>query len=194
MQNEVRSVIILSKSSKMVEFIKAAMPQDRFSPVRILSSANDARRTLLNTNVDIVIIHTPLTDEFGTRLAQDISREYATAVIVKPELLEKVSYKLEPYGVVTLPSTLYKSVFYQTLTLLSSSVVKMNKLKADSKKLRGKLHEVKTITRAKALLIAERNMTEEQAHRYIEKLAMDTSRKKTEVVRSIIEELSNEDI
>lgn len=193
MQNEPRSVIILSKSSKMVEFIKSAMPQERFSPVRVLSSANDARRTLLNTNVDIVIIHTPLTDEFGTRFAQDISQEYATAVIVKPELLEKVSYKLEPHGVVTLPSTLYKSVFYQTLTLLSSSVVKMNKLKADSKKLRDKLHEVRTVTKAKSLLISEKDMTEEQAHRYIEKTAMDSGQRKIDVAKAIIRDITGEE-
>lgn len=193
MQKETRSVMILSKSSKMVDFIKAAMPQDSFSPVRVLSNAADARRTLLNTTVDIVIIHTPLNDEFGTKLAQDISKECAVAVIVKPELLEKVSYKLEPYGVVTLPSTLYKSVFYQTLMLLSSSVIKMNKLKEDSKKLREKLHEVRAVTKAKSLLISERDMTEEQAHRYIEKTAMDSGQKKTDIAKAIIRDITGEE-
>ena len=193
MQNEPRSVIILSQNSKTVEFIKSAMPQDRFSPVRVLSSANDARRTLLNTNVDIVIIHTPLTDEFGTRFAQDISQDYATAVIVKPELFEKVAYKLEPYGVVTLPSTLYRSLMCQTMMLLSSSVIKMNKLKEDSKKLREKLHEVRTLTRAKSLLISEKDMTEEQAHRYIEKKAMDSGQRKIAVAKAIIMDLTGEE-
>lgn len=193
MQKEVRSVMILSKSRKMIEFIKAVIPQDSFSPVRILSCAADARRTLLNTNVDIVIIHTPLNDEFGTKLAQDISKECAVAVIVKPELLEKAAYKLEPYGIVTLPSTLYKSVLYQTVMLLSSSVVKINRLKENSKQLREKLHEVRSVTKAKALLISERDMTEEQAHRYIEKTAMDCGQKKIDIAKSIIRDITGEE-
>ena len=193
MQKETRSVMILSKNSKMVDFITAAMPPDSFSPIRVLSSATDARRTLLNTNVDIVIIHPPLTDEFGTKLAQDISKECAVAVIVKPELLEKAAYKLEPYGIVTLPSTLYKSVLYQTVMLLSSSVVKMNRLKENTKQLREKLHEIRTVTKAKSLLISERNMTEEQAHRYIEKTAMDSGKRKIQIAKAIIRDITGEE-
>ena len=141
-----------------------------------------------------MIINTPLSDEFGTKLAEDLSRECAVALIVSPELTERVTNKLEPYGVVTLPSKFYKTVFSQTLTLLASSVTKMSVLRKESETLKSKLREIKAMTKAKALLISEKGMTEEQAHRYIEKLAMDTSRKKIEVVRSIIEDLSNEDI
>ena len=193
MQAEPRSVLIVSKSQKMVDFIKAVMPQDRFFPIHVLSSAAEARRILLNTPIDIVVIHTPLSDEFGTKLAQDVSKECATAVIVKPELLERAAYKLEPYGVVTLPSTLYKSVLSQTVMLLSSSVVKMNKLKESSEQLKGKLREIKAVTKAKALLISERDMTEEQAHRYIEKAAMDSGRKKMDIAKAIIRDITGEE-
>ena len=189
-----RSVMIVSNNGKLTNYMKAEMPHERFYPVYVVTNAAQARQTELRTPVDIVIINTPLSDEFGTKLAEDLSRECAVALIVSPELTERVTNKLEPYGVVTLPSKFYKTVFSQTLTLLASSVTKMSMLRKESETLKTKLREIKAMTKAKALLISEKGMTEEQAHRYIEKLAMDTSRKKIEVVRSIIEDLSNEDI
>ncbi len=193
MQTAQRSVMIVSKSSKMVEFIRSAAPQDRFSPVLVVSSAGEARRVLLMKPVDIVLIHTPLPDEFGTKLARDISGQCAVAVIVKPELAEKTAYKLEPFGVVTLPSVLHRSVLHQTVMLLSSSVAKMERLRRNSEDIKKKLREFRTVARAKTLLISERGMTEEQAHRYIEKTAMDSGRKKTDIAEELIESLSGEE-
>ena len=189
MQTEQQSIMIVSRSSKMIEFIKSALPPERFSPIIVCSNASDARRKILSRRSDIVIIDTPLPDEFGTKLAQDLSGEYAVAVIVKPELLERCSFKLEQYGVVTLPKTLYRSVLYQTMMLLSVSVTKMKRLSQDRDQLKAKLREVKNVTKAKALLMSQRNMTEEEAHRYIEKTAMDSGRKKGDVAKEIISEL-----
>lgn len=194
MNNYQISVMIISQNVKMVDFIKSAMPPDKFFPVHVVTNASQARRKLLSSPVDIVVIMTPLPDEFGTKLAQDLSSEYAVAIIVKPELLERAAYKLEPFGIVTLPSTLYKTVLYQSLMLLGASVTKMKRLSRERDKLKAKLGEVRLVIRAKSLLISERFMTEDEAHRYIEKAAMDSGRKKGEIAAEIIKELSNEEL
>ena len=49
-----------------------------------------------------------------------------------------------------------------------------------------KLEEIRVINRAKWILIGEMNMTEEQAHRHIEKQAMDMCKSKKEIAESII--------
>lgn len=192
MQKDINSVMIVSKNSKMVEFIRSAMPPDKFSPVIVVADAGQARRTILRTPAEIVIIDTPLPDEFGTRLALDLSEKCALAVIVKPELLERTSYKLEQHGIVTLPRTLYRSLLYQTLMLLSVSVTKMKQLSKDRDALKAKLREVRIVTKAKTLLISEKSMTEEEAHHYIEKAAMDSGKKKTDVAAELIRELSDD--
>ena len=56
----------------------------------------------------------------------------------------------------------------------------METLRKESETLKSKLREMKTLSKAKSLLISEKGMTEEQAHRYIEKSAMDGSMKKLE--------------
>ena len=194
MQIDQKSVMIVSKAGKMLDYIKLSLPPEKFSPVHVVSSAVQARQTELRSHVDIVIINTPLPDEFGTKLAQDLSVECAVVIIVNPELAERVTNKLEPFGIVTLPSKFYKTVFFQTISLLASSVTKMETLRKESETLKSKLREMKTLSKAKSLLISEKGMTEEQAHRYIEKSAMDGSMKKLEIARLIIEELSDDDI
>ncbi len=194
MQIDQKSVMIVSKAGKMLDYIKLSLPPEKFSPVHVVSSAVQARQTELRKPVDIVIINTPLPDEFGTKLAQDLSVECAVVIIVNPELAERVTNKLEPFGIVTLPSKFYKTVFFQTISLLASSVTKMETLRKESETLKSKLREMKTLSKAKSLLISEKGMTEEQAHRYIEKSAMDGSMKKLEIARLIIEELSDDDI
>ena len=128
MQAKQHSIMIVSRNPKMIEFLKSAMPPDRFHPILVVTNAGEARRIILRSPYDIILIDTPLPDEFGTKLALDLSDECAVAVIVKPELIDRASYKLEKYGIVTLPRTLYKSVLYQTLILLGISVSKRKQL------------------------------------------------------------------
>ncbi len=191
MQKEHLSIMIVSNDPKMIDYLKKAMPRDRFFPVFVFSNAADARRNVLQRQTDIVIIDTPLPDEFGTKLAQDLSLKCAAAVIVKPELSERISYKLEQYGIVTLPRTLHKALLYQTFILLSISVTKTKTLSKDRDNLKAKLREVKNTSKAKALLISKKSMTEEEAHQYIQKAAMDSCKKKSEIIEDIIEKLSD---
>ncbi len=192
MQAKQHSIMIVSRNPKMIEFLKSAMPPDRFHPILVVTNAGEARRIILRSPYDIILIDTPLPDEFGTKLALDLSDECAVAVIVKPELIDRASYKLEKYGIVTLPRTLYKSVLYQTLILLGISVSKRKQLSEEKESLKSRLSEIKALTRAKALLISKKHMTEQEAHRYIEKMAMDKCIKKAEAVALIINELSDD--
>ena len=59
-------------------------------------------------------------------------------------------------------------------------------LQKENNKLRAKLEELRYVSRAKFLLITEQGMSEEAAHRYIEKSAMDTRRTRKEVSLEII--------
>lgn len=59
-------------------------------------------------------------------------------------------------------------------------------MQKENNKLRAKLEEMRYVSRAKFLLISEQGMTEETAHRYIEKSAMDTRRTRKEVSLEVI--------
>ncbi len=61
-------------------------------------------------------------------------------------------------------------------------------LEEENARLREKLAVEKLVCRAKCLLVERRGLTEAEAHRYIEKRAMDAQETKYAVARRIVEE------
>ena len=53
------------------------------------------------------------------------------------------------------------------------------------------MEEIRLINKAKFILIKENNMTEEEAHKYIEKNAMDNCVTKVTIAKNIINRCSN---
>lgn len=70
--------------------------------------------------------------------------------------------------------------------LLISACVKLRVLKLQTSTLRRKLSNTRLVSRAKLLLMTRLGMSEEEAHKYIEKTAMSTGAKRGEVAQSII--------
>ena len=63
------SVLVVSASAKFNESVRSLLPERFYWPVMVLADAAGARRELLENSYDLVVINTPLPDEFGTRLA-----------------------------------------------------------------------------------------------------------------------------
>ena len=188
-ENDLQSVLIVSKTDKPIEFIKEVLPKNDFYPILSAANAGEAKRALINSDVDIVIINTPLGDDFGMRLAIDIvtERKAGVLLLVKTELYEEVSYKMEQYGVLTLTKALNRTTLYQTVKLLSATSNKIRKLEENAQRLEKRLHEMKTVNKAKGYLIEFEGLTEEEAHKFIEKDAMDNCIRKIDAAKKIID-------
>lgn len=184
-----QSVLIVSSSEKPVEYISEILPHSDFYPVFTAASASEAKQRLIDGAVDIVIINAPLSDEFGTQLAVDIvsTSHSGVLILVKPDVYEHVSYKMEQYGILTLSKVLNRQTMFQTVKLLCATSNKMKKLEESTVSLEIKLREMKTVNKAKGLLIERLKMSEEDAHKYIEREAMDNCVKKIDVAKLIIE-------
>ena len=61
-----------------------------------------------------------------------------------------------------------------------------DKLLTSNKRLEDKIEELKLVDRAKCLLIMHEGMDEQEAHKYIEKKAMDLRISRREVAQKII--------
>lgn len=181
------SALIVSKSEKTADTLAGILTSSEFSKVLRADSAGAARRMVLKQPVDVVIINTPLADDFGTQLAMDLSdKNMGVLVFVKKDVYDPVSYKLEEYGIVTLPKPVERAALYQSLKILKAMGVKLAKLEAQKSSLESKMREIRLVNRAKWILISQLSMSEEEAHRYIEKEAMDACMKKSEIAENII--------
>ena len=107
-------------------------------------------------------------------------------MMVKNDVYEQVSFKVEEYGVLTLPRPCTAQQAFQTMKLLVATQQRLKALEQKTASLEEKMKEIRLVNRAKGLLMENLKFTEQEAHRYIEKAAMDNCKKKAEIAQNII--------
>lgn len=182
------SVLIVSSKEKEISILMEFLTQNRYSEIVALQNCGEARRLLSMRNFDLCIINTPLPDEFGHVLAMDIASHRITQVIiiVKNDHFEEVSSKVEDEGVFTVSKPMDKQIFWTVLKLANATYNKMILLKNENDRLLKKVEDVRLVDRAKCILIQYQNMTESEAHKYIERKAMDMRITKKGVAEKIL--------
>ena len=182
------SVLIVSSSKNAEEYLREILSGGQFAPVVTASSVSEAKRKQLENQFDIVIINTPLPDDFGIEFAEELCEDSSVGVMlfVKNELFEQVSCKVEDYGVLTFAKPGTRQTITQAIRLLAATHNRLAAFERKAVKLEAKMKEIRLINRAKWLLIDRFKMTEEEAHKYIEKAAMDNCVKRGEIAENII--------
>lgn len=180
-------VLVVSAVEKIYEYVTEILPPGEFSPILRAASAGEAKRMLVSDEADIVIINTPLPDEFGTELALDLSGGTAgVLLLVKNDYFDQVCYKVEREGVLTVGKPSSRQTLYGAVKLAAAMSARLAKMERKNKTLQEKMADIRTVNRAKWLLIENLNMTERDAHYYIEKQAMDMRLSRHEVAENII--------
>ena len=180
-------VLVADSGDKIYDYISQSLPRSDYDPILRAGDAGEARRMLLNAPVDIVIINTPLKDDFGTELALDLADGSAgVLLLVKNELYDQICYKVEDSGVLTLGKPTSRQGFYSAVKLLTAMTARLSKLEKANHTLQEKMADIRVVNRAKGLLIEHHHMKEQDAHYFIEKQAMDTRLSRREVAENII--------
>ena len=132
--------------------------------------------------------YAPLPDDFGTRFAIEISGNKGTVILllVRNEVYEEVCDKVTEYGILTLPKPASKQMVAHTLNFMAGIRERLRKLENKSLSMEEKMKEIRLVNRAKWVLIDELKMSEADAHRYIEKQAMDRCVSRREIAEEII--------
>lgn len=186
------SVLVVSSSESFNSAIHQLLPPSDYQPVCFTSNISEAKRHLAEKNFDFVIINSPLPDDNGSRFAIDCCRSMTTAVLllVRSEIHAEVHSKVVFHGVFTLPKPTSKVIMSQALSWLASARERLRKLEKKTLSVEERMEEIRIVNRAKILLVSELHMTEPEAHRYIEKQAMDTCISKKQVAEEVIKTYS----
>ena len=187
-QERTYSVLIVSASEKFNDAAIALLPMTDYYPVTQAGSVSAARRRLLERAYDIVIVNAPLPDDFGMRLAIDVcaSSDAGVLLLVKNELYHEMYAKTVEYGVMTLSKPTSAALISQALRGLCATRERMRRMEEKQKTVEEKMEEMRLVNRAKWLLIRQQGMTEAEAHRCIEKQAMDRRISKREAAERVI--------
>ena len=188
LKERVYSVLVVSAAEKLNTAVPSLLPEAHYQPVKIVTRVSAAERAWSERSYDYVIINSPLPDDAGTRFAIDIGNSKGTVVLllVRAEMHDEIREKVVGHGVFTLAKPFSKPLFLLALEWMCSARERLRKLEKKSLSVEEKMEEIRLVNRAKWLLISQLGMDEPQAHRYIEKQAMDRCISKKEVAREII--------
>jgi response regulator NasT len=182
-----RKVLIVSESKSYREGISAILPKTDFFPIFHANSGGEARRLLSELPVDILIVDSPLPDEHGIFFAENFCEtNLAILLLVKSELYDETICRVEEKGIFVLPKPNSPEIFFTAAKILSSLSFRLQKMETKNKSLQEKMQDARIVNRAKWLLIENLKMTENDAHRHIEKLCMDSRKTKREIAEEII--------
>ena len=180
-------VLVAGGNEKLCELLSEILPRNEYEFLVPAKTAGEVRRLTMDRSVDLVILNAPLKDEFGVQLAQDLAENnLGVLLLTGSDVSEQVSYRVEQSGVITLAKPTTKQSMYIALRALTALRSKLLQMEQKTKALQQKVADIHTVNHAKWLLIQHDNMTENEAHRFIEKQAMDMRLSRREVAESII--------
>ena len=182
------SALVVSAAEKLNTALSELLAQSCCRPVRTVSYVSAAKRACSERSFDFVIINSPLPDDPGIRFAIDMAGRQGTVVLllVRGEFYGEVYDRVVEHGVFTLSKPISRQLIEISLDWLASARERLRKLEKKTLSVEDKMEEIRVVNRAKWLLISELKMDEPQAHRYIEKQAMDRCLPRKEIAAEII--------
>ncbi len=180
-------ILVAGSGDKLGELVSDLVPKSDYEVAAVCSSAAQTRRSLMENNIDLIVLNAPLRDEFGTELALDLADEnYGILLIVPGDVYDQTCYKVEDYGVFTMSRPITRTGFYKAIRLITAMHAKLKKMDKKQQALKEKMKDIRTVNQAKWLLIEHLHITEADAHYFIEKKAMDTRQSRRAIAESII--------
>ena len=182
------SILIVSATDRFTSAFADLLPETRYYPVHTAASVSAAKRILAEKTFDFVIVNAPLPDDIGIRFAIDTctSKQSAVLLLVKNEIHAGIHDKVVEYGVFTLPKPTSKPTLILALNWMESARERLRQLEKKTLSIKEKMAEIRLVNKAKWILISELKMSEPDAHRYIEKQAMDRCITKQTIAEEII--------
>ncbi len=181
-------ILIVCSKPELIKELRNLMLQRGYSSAEYSLSANEARRKLDFFEPELILVNAPLQDELGIEFVLDISdiTDAGIIILAKHEHLEEMQYKLEKVGALILPKPINRTTLLQTAKFAVQSRKSIKGLKLQNDDLEKRMQDRKIIEKAKWLLVEKMNMTEPQAHRYIQKRAMDSRTSQIKVAEEIL--------
>lgn len=182
-------ILIVSPTQESAAAIEQLLRCENSARITAVSSGSEARRFIHTApELSLAVISTPLPDEFGSDIAVMISEEYQTGVILicGNDIAGDIADNVCESGIYVVSRPVSREVFSEAVQLASVSHGELAGLKRENADVMMKIEEIRLINRAKATLMKYLKFTEPQAHRYIEKQAMNSRQTRRETALHIL--------
>jgi response regulator NasT len=185
------NALVVSGGDKGLALLTEMLRQAPVVRVDAVRTGGEARRAVLadgEGDYELCVINAPLSDEFGDKLARDIVEGSAceAILIVKAELFETIDAECGECGVITVAKPINKALFWNAVKMSQAARRRLQVMRRENMRLQQKIEDIRVVDRAKCLLIAYLSMSEPEAHKYIERQAMDARTTRRAVAEDIL--------
>ncbi len=189
LEEKTYSVLVVSSADNFYNAMTAMLPKTSFQPIIKAATVSAAQNAVAERNFDFVIINSPVRDDLGTRFAIDCSTSHNALVLflISNEIHGDVYAKVSEHGVFTLPKPMNKQSMDNALRWLLTAKHRLSGAEKQTTKIEDKMEEIRLVNKAKWLLISNEGLLEPEAHRYLEKEAMNRCISKKQLAEEIIE-------
>ena len=138
---------------------------------------------------DLLIAVMPLSDGTGVEGIIDVAQRHPqlmSILLVRQEAYEQVTYQCRNQQIFVIAMPFKRQVLAEAASFMLRIRTVIDDKDKELARMRKNLNEIRIITSAKIRLMQTRQMTEEEAHYYLEKEAMDRSLSRKEVAEEIL--------
>lgn len=175
------NIIVAFSKPEDAKSIKNILMRNGFLVIAVCTSGAQVLSQLDDLNSGIIVCGYRLTDMLYSELHDCMSPEFSMLMISSPSKWSAGT----PEQVVCLPMPLKVHDLVGTLEMIVQAQARRRKKLRQQPKQRDE-KERAIINQAKALLMERNNMTEEEAHRYIQKCSMDSGTNMLETAQMVI--------
>lgn len=181
-------ILIVTDSEKRRELFQKLVSEQLHAEFSTAASSGEAWRMITETPYSLILVIAPLPDEFGTNLARMAVKTTAGVMLAaKAYQLDEVRSKLGAEGVMLFATEMGRTMFSYAISLLLAVHRRLSAAEPQAEMLQQKIRDLRIIDRAKCILIQCTGMTEQEAHRTIEKAAMDERISRREAAQKVLD-------
>ena len=188
-----KKALLVSNSGQSAASLASLLRQEGYDSVKTCFAAYSAVEAVEDDEFDLVCVNAPLPDENGIKLSKrlaDTTRS-CVVIIVPQKNADEINDVLSPCGVLVISKPINRHLFHHFLQFSDCFRTRILRFSDENEKLKHYVEDMNVINRAKLLLISCLNMSENQAHRYIEKQSMDLRVSKVAVAKQVIKTYEN---
>lgn len=175
---EMEHVIVAFESAKSCERIREILESSGTAACVVCRSAAEVKRTVSKQRVTTVVCGFKLPDEPAQALFEDLPSSCAMLMVAVQNLLDLVQND----DIFLLASPVSKGDLIASVRMLIQMGHRLEKFIRPQRT----GEEVAIIREAKALLMDRHGMTEEQAHRFLQKKSMDSGAKMVQTAKLVL--------
>lgn len=162
--------------------LKKVLIRNGFDDILACSSASQVISTANESEGGVVICGYKLADMHYSELFGFLPREFSMLLVASPAKLQDC-YSRE---IVCLAAPIQTREFVSTVQMMTMDIARELKRRNKNRPKKRSAEEQKVIDAAKALLMERNQMTEQDAHKYLQKLSMDSGNNLVETAEMIL--------